>query len=162
MHKLTDYSWCAKLLILLCQVTLVFYGHLVPTLGAWERFWIFLDGSWRESESIFFPMCEWENIRGVIYPFVQSWGKTGLVYSCLWDHSLLVYVCIIVPPQLNAAILTELKLVEKNSSKYKLTACKTLRMQNSTHVNFIASKTLRMSNSPNAKLNALEGHRKAK
>ena len=66
------------------------------------------------------------------------------------------------PPQLNAAILTELKLVEKNSSKHKLTACKTLRMQNSTHVNFIASKTLRMLNSPNAKLNALEGHRKAK
>jgi len=67
-----------------------------------------------------------------------------------------------VPPQLNAAILTELKLVEKKSSKYKLTACKTLRMKNSTHVNFIASKTLRMLNSPNAKLNALEGHRKAK
>jgi len=39
-----------------------------------------------------------------------------------------------VPPQLNAAILTELKLVEKNSSKYNFTACKTLRMQNSTHV----------------------------
>jgi len=68
-----------------------------------------------------------------------------------------------VQPQLNEAILTEteLKLVKKTRRNINSPRV-TLRMQNSTHVNFIASKTLRMSNSPNAKLNALKGHRKEK